>query len=307
MTHATQNAPLRLPEGLRRRLGRADQVHPMGELLRAHNLHTVCEEARCPNRAECWSHGTATFMIGGDTCTRSCRFCNVATGRPRALDPAEPEHVAHAALTLGLKHVVITSVDRDDLKDGGAAHWAATIQAVKRALPHAVVEVLTPDFKGRRELLDLVLNAQPHVFSHNTETVERLYHSLRPQSYFATTLGVLRNARGFGGRLKTGLMVGLGETDDEVRATMDTWAEVGLDIVTLGQYLRPSMEHWEVARYVDDATFESYRTYGQGRGIPVVYSGAFVRSSYHAGETFLQLARSAPVRAAAPARLNILS
>jgi lipoic acid synthetase len=289
MTISTPGATLRLPEHLRRQLGRPWQVHPMQQLLRQHGLHTVCEEARCPNRAECFSHGTATFMIGGDRCTRSCRFCSVATARPLALDPGEPEHVARAVTTLGLSHVVITSVDRDDLDDGGAAHWAAVIGAVKRAAPAATVEVLTPDFKGVRAHLDTVLAAGPHVFSHNTETVPRLFRSLRPQSRFATTLDVLRNAKGFGGKLKSGLMVGLGETDDEVLSVVDTWAEIGLDIATVGQYLRPSMEHWAVARYVEQDSFDRYRVHGESRGIGVVYSGPLVRSSYHAGETFLRL------------------
>jgi lipoic acid synthetase len=290
MTHATPNATLRLPESLRRSLGRSDQVHPLQRLLRQHDLHTVCEEARCPNRGECFSHGTATFMIGGDRCTRSCRFCNVATARPLALDPGEPEHVARAVVLLGLTHVVITSVDRDDLEDGGAAHWAAVITAVRNAAPQATVEVLTPDFKGNRAHLDLVLGAGPHVFSHNTETVPRLYRQLRPQSHLATTLEVLRNARGYGGKIKSGLMVGLGETDEEVLSVMDTWVELGLDIATVGQYLRPSLQHWEVARYVDEDSFARFKEHGEKRGIGVVYSGALVRSSYHAGETFLELA-----------------
>ena len=264
-------------------------MHPMAALMRSHNLVTVCEEARCPNRAECWSHGTATFMIGGDTCTRRCRFCNVATGRPTALNAAEPDEVAHAVGVLGLKHVVITSVDRDDLPDGGAAHWAAVIRAVKAAAPQATVEVLTPDFKGRGQDLDVVLAAQPHIFSHNTETVERLYHALRPQSRFETTVGVLRHARGFGGHIKTGLMVGLGEHDDEVCQTMDLWAALGMNIVTLGQYLRPTLEHWPVARFVEEPSWVRFREHGKQVGIPVVYAAPLVRSSYHAAETFLQL------------------
>jgi lipoic acid synthetase len=300
MTHATPNAPLRLPPELRRSLGKAQQVHPLQRLLRANNLHTVCEEARCPNRAECFSHGTATFMIGGDRCTRSCRFCSVTTARPLALDPGEPQHVAGAVVTLGLQHVVITSVDRDDLPDGGAAHWAATITAVKQAAPEATVEVLTPDFKGNRAHLDLVLAAGPHVFSHNTETVPRLYRALRPQSHFETTFNVLRNARGYGGKLKSGIMVGLGETDTEVMELMERWASLPLDIATVGQYLRPSMDHWEVARYVEPPAFEAFKARGEALGIGVVFSGAMVRSSYHAGETFLELgarpvARSNPL------------
>jgi lipoic acid synthetase len=234
-------------------------------------------------------------MIAGDTCTRRCRFCNVTTGRPLALNPHEPEELAQAATWMGLSHVVITSVDRDDLDDGGAAHWAACIHAVRRALPSATVEVLTPDFQGNLKHVDRVLTAGPHVYSHNTETVERLYHALRPQSYFHTTLSVLRHAKGFGGKLKSGLMVGLGETDNEVLQTVDLWQQVGLDIVTLGQYLRPSLKHWPVARYVPNQTFSAYREYATRIGIPVIYSAPFVRSSYHADETFLQL--QAPAQA----------
>ncbi|MEW5855099.1 MAG: lipoyl synthase [Myxococcota bacterium] len=303
MTHCTPNATLRLPEALRRRLGRSDEVHPLQRILRAHDLHTVCEEARCPNRAECFSHGTATFMICGDRCTRSCHFCNVTTARPYALDPHEPEKLARAATLMSLNHVVITSVDRDDLPDGGAAHWAACIRAVRQALPQATVEVLTPDFKGRTEHLDVVLEAGPHVFNHNIETVPRLYHSLRPQSYFDTSIRVLRHAAGFGGKRKSGLMVGLGESDDEVFATLETLAEVGLDIATVGQYLRPTLQHWEVHRYVSQESFDAFKAHGERAGIPVVFSGAFVRSSYHAGETFLELkARPTP----SPGRLTVL-
>jgi len=194
-----------------------------------------------------------------------------------------------------LRHIVVTSVDRDDLKDCGAHHWAACIRALKQGLPGATVEVLTPDFKGKPGLLDVVLDAGPHVFSHNTETVERLYHSVRPQSYFVTTVNVLRQAHGFGGKLKSGLMVGLGETDGEVLRTLDLWADIGLDIATLGQYLRPTMKHLPVDRYVPDTSFALFKEHGETRGIPVVFSGPLVRSSYHAGETFLELG-TRPVR-----------
>lgn len=277
---------LRLPAHLRRTLGPTEETQQVQRLLRSHALHTVCEEARCPNRGECFSRSTATFLICGDKCTRNCGFCNVDTARPLPLDPAEPEQLAQAAAELGLKHVVITSVDRDDLPDGGAAHWAACITAVRTALPHATVEVLTPDFKGRTKDLDLVLAAGPHVFNHNIETVERLYHSLRPQSWFHTSMGVLRHAAGFGGKRKSGLMVGLGETDAEVQQTLDTLAGLGLDMVTIGQYMRPSLKHWPVARYVEEATFQAWKDYGQAAGIPLVFSAPLVRSSYHAGETF---------------------
>jgi lipoic acid synthetase len=283
-----------MPPALRRSLGRGDDVHGVQKLLRQHGLHTVCEEARCPNRGECFGHGTATFLIGGDTCTRRCGFCNVRTGKPAPLPAAEPEQVAHAAQSLGLKHVVITSVDRDDLPDGGAGHWAACIRAVRAALPQATVEVLTPDFKGQPELVDVVLAAGPHVFNHNVETVPRLYHALRPQSRMETSLSVLRHARGYGGRLKSGLMVGLGESDDEVLETLAILADVGVDIATVGQYLRPTLQHWAVQRYVDDVTFGLFRAHGERLGIPHVFSGPLVRSSFHAAEAFRAAGGSVP-------------
>lgn len=286
---STENAPLRLPESLRKRLGSPEtnearaQVHAT---MRARGLSTVCEEARCPNIGECFAAGTATFMILGDRCTRRCHFCNVTTGRPRDVDIDEPEKLADAAVRLGLKHVVITSVDRDDLKDKGAHHWAACIRAVKeRGL---AVEVLVPDFGGSLALADVVIAAAPDVFNHNLETVARLYKDVRPQSSWRHTTALIRHASQTSQTshtvVKSGIMVGLGETDDEVSETLDLMHELGVGIATIGQYLRPSLEHWPVARYVDDDTYARWAAHGERRGIGHVYAGPFVRSSYHAAE-----------------------
>jgi lipoic acid synthetase len=281
----TTDAPLRLPESLRKNRGSALERRRVHAIMRQGGLHTVCEEARCPNIGECFQSGTATFMILGDTCTRRCHFCAVSTGRPRPVDPDEPEKLADAAASLALSHVVITSVDRDDLKDTGAAHWAACIRAVKARLPNATVEILTPDFKGKEELIDVVLDARPDVFNHNMETVERLYKGVRPQSSWSVTTGLLRYVAAAGHpAVKSGIMVGLGENDDEVRATLDTMRGLGVHIATIGQYLRPSLKHHAVERYVDDASYASFIAHGEGLGFTHVFAGAFVRSSYHAAE-----------------------
>ncbi len=291
---ATKDAPLRLPEHLRRRRS-ARQLGEMKALLRQGQLHTVCEEARCPNIGECFSSGTATFMILGDTCTRRCHFCSVSTGRPLAPDPDEPEQLAEAAARLGLRHIVITSVDRDELPDKGAAHWARCIRAVKQRLPDAEVEVLTPDFKGERALVDVVLAAEPDVFNHNIETVARLYQQVRPQSRWEATCGVLRHVAESGHpAVKSGLMVGLGEDDDEVLATLELLRGLGVHIATIGQYMRPSLKHWEVARYVDDASYQRFTEHGRALGFSHVFAGPFVRSSYHAREAAAAHKRAAP-------------
>lgn len=307
------NAPLRLPEPLRKRLGdvatREARAH-VHALMRERGLSTVCEEARCPNIGECFASGTATFMILGDRCTRRCHFCNVTTGKPRVIDVDEPAKLADAAVQLGLKHVVITSVDRDDLQDKGAHHWAACIRAVKeRGL---AVEVLVPDFGGSLALADVVLDAAPDVFNHNLETVARLYKSVRPQSSWQHTTALLshaaRSARslpsGRGIDVKSGIMVGLGERDDEVNETLDTMHALGVHIATIGQYLRPSLKHWPVARYVDDDTYARWAAYGEARGIGHVFAGPFVRSSYHAAEAHRALS-SSPSASHAP-RSNLL-
>jgi lipoic acid synthetase len=282
---STENAPLRLPPAFRAamRAREGAHTHRVKELVREQRLSTVCEEARCPNLGECFASGTATFMICGDRCTRRCHFCDVTTAKPFALDPEEPRRLQHAARSLGLAHVVVTSVDRDDLADKGAHHWAACIRALKE-LDGVVVEVLVPDFGGDRALAHVVLAAQPDVFNHNLETVARLYKAVRPQSSWAHTQQLLAHAAARGFTTKSGIMVGLGETDDEVLATLDLMRELGVSIATIGQYLRPSLDHRAVDRYVDDDAYARFRDHGEKLGLAHVFAGPFVRSSYHAAE-----------------------
>lgn len=251
-------------------------------MMRSKALHTVCEEARCPNIAECWGAGTATFMIGGDTCTRSCGFCAVKTGRPLPLDWDEPRRVAEAIRSMQLVHCVITSVNRDELPDGGARLWAETIRAVRLLNPTTTIEVLIPDFKGKLELVQIVLDAAPDIVGHNTETVPRLYRRVRPQGKYQWTLEVLRYAKEQGFRTKSGLMLGLGETKDEVLAVMKDLRGVSCDILTLGQYLQPTKNHLPVERFVHPDEFAAYRQHGLAMGFLHVESGPLVRSSYHA-------------------------
>ena len=258
-------------------------MHEMKALLNASHLHTVCEEARCPNQGECWTRGTATFMLLGDTCTRSCGFCAVATGRPAPTDPDEPRHVAETSRRLGLRFVVITSVTRDDLRDGGAAHFAATVRAVYELNPGARVEVLVPDFKADRESIRTVVESRPTVFNHNLETVERLTRQVRVQAKYERSLEVLRIAKELGQPLtKTGIMLGLGETEDEVLTLMRDAREMDCNILTIGQYLQPTKQHLPVAEFVEPRQFEAYREYGLELGFKAVFSGPLVRSSYMA-------------------------
>jgi lipoic acid synthetase len=261
-------------------------ARPLRVLLREQDLHTVCEEARCPNLGECFSRGTATFMLLGDRCTRRCGYCSVGTARPLPPDPGEPARVAEAAARLKLRYVVLTSVNRDDLPDGGAAHFAATIREVRRALPGARVEVLTPDFEGDRAAVGVVLDAAPDVFNHNIETVPRLFRRLRPQGRYPRSLDVLRAAKDLrpGQLTKSGLMVGLGESDDEVRAVLADLRGAGVDTVTIGQYLRPTRRHEPVHRYVTPLAFAGFEQEALGLGFRTVYSGVFVRSSFNAEE-----------------------
>ena len=279
-------SPAKKPEWLKKPIPEAAALHRMAELLRHRHLHTVCESALCPNLGECFGRGTATFLILGDICTRDCRFCGVTTGMPQALNPEEPSEVADAVAALGLSHVVITSVTRDDLPDGGAAHYAATIRAVRAACPGVTIEVLVPDFKGVAGHLDIVLAEVPEVFNHNIETVPRLYATVRPQAVYERSLAVLRRAVEWGGGLvKTGWMVGLGERHDEVWALLGEVASIGVDLVTIGQYLRPSKLHLAVAEYVPPEVFAEYQSYGEDLGLQV-YAAPFVRSSFRAGETY---------------------
>jgi lipoyl synthase len=251
------------------------RVHELG-------LHTVCESASCPNIGECWNRQSLTIMILGGICTRSCQFCDVPTGRPLPADPEEPQRVATILGELGLRHTVITCVDRDDLKDGGAAHWAATIRAVKARSPELVLEVLTGDFKGDTGAVDTVLSAGPDVFAHNLETVPRLSRKVRVQASYARSYAILAHAKRRGAITKTGLMLGLGEELDEVRTVLRETREIGVDILTLGQYLRPSRQHLAIERYVTPDEFAALRDEALALGFPHVEAGPMVRSSYHA-------------------------
>lgn len=276
----------RLPPWIRQPLKTDRQYGAVQQVLAQLALHTVCRSAHCPNQQECWNRGTATFMILGQTCTRACQFCNVATGRPAAPEADEPQRVAAAAQTMKLRHVVITSVTRDDLPDGGADHFATTIAAVRAALPGALVEVLTPDFGGDKAALDVVLEAKPDVFNHNLETVRRLQSEVRPQASYDRSLGVLRHAAAFPVRLavKSGLMVGLGETDAELLEAFRDLRAVGCELLTVGQYLRPCEGKRPVARFVTPEEFEQLAAAARQMGFRNVAAGPLVRSSYRAEE-----------------------
>ncbi|ARA94855.1 lipoyl synthase [Rhodothermaceae bacterium RA] len=275
------NARGKRPDWLRVKLPYGPTYKQVADLVEQHQLHTVCQSARCPNMGECWSAGTATFMILGNVCTRSCGFCAVMTGRPDAgLDWDEPRRVAEAAEKMRLKHVVITSVNRDEREDGGAPIFAETIERL-----HALgctVEVLTPDFRGNREACQMVFDARPDVFNHNVETVPRLYRRVRPQAHYQRSLDVLRWAKEAGLRTKSGIMVGLGETQDEVLALMDDFVAIGLDVMTIGQYLQPTKMHLPVEEFVHPDVFRWYKEVGEAKGLGHVESGPLVRSSYHA-------------------------
>jgi lipoic acid synthetase len=251
-------------------------------LIDSKALHTVCEEARCPNMAECWDSGTATFMILGDTCTRSCGFCAVKTGRPQHLDEHEPEHVAEAVQQMHLRHAVITSVNRDELKDGGSILFAETIRRVRDRNPSTTIEVLIPDFKGKEDCLDRILDAGPDILNHNTETVPSLYRRVRPQAKYQWTLSVLRRAKEKGFVTKTGIMLGLGEAREELHSVMSDLAGLHVDILTLGQYLQPTKDHLPVERFVHPDEFKELHDIGIELGFRIVESGPLVRSSYHA-------------------------
>ncbi len=272
----------RRPEWLKVRAPGGETYVRLKHMMRAKALHTVCEEARCPNIAECWGAGTATFMILGDTCTRSCGFCAVKTGRPLPVDPDEPRRVAEAVRQMGIRHAVVTSGNRDELPDGGASWFARTIEEIRRLCPGVTVEVLIPDFKGKKDALQLVIDARPDILGHNTETVPRLYRRVRPQGKYHWTLSVLEESKRQGMRTKTGLMLGLGETLEEVIAVMHDLRRVGVDILTLGQYLQPTPNHLPVERYVTPQEFAELRRIGLELGFEHVESGPLVRSSYHA-------------------------
>ena len=287
--------PARAPEWIREKRLRMADLHEVKRVMRAGSLHTVCEEARCPNRGECFARGTATFLLLGDVCTRACGFCDIASGRPLPVDPLEPSRVAAAARRMNLKFVVVTSVDRDDLPDGGAAHFAETIRALRKLTPVPGIEVLTPDFRGRLDSVRAVVEANPDVFNHNVETVPRLYPRARRGSKIERSLAVLAEAKRLdpGMTTKSGLMLGLGETREEVVELLTRMRASDVDIVTIGQYLRPSRENLPVEEYVHPEVFDRLRDEGEAMGFRHVFSGPFVRSSYRAEEALAQAGRKA--------------
>ena len=273
---------VRKPEWLKISIGANERYTETKRIVESHCLHTICSSGRCPNMGECWGKGTATFMIGGDICTRCCKFCNTQTGKPLPLDMEEPTHVAESIALMKLSHAVITSVDRDDLPDLGAAHWACTIREIKRLNPETTIEVLIPDFQGRKELVSHVIEAQPEIISHNMETVKRITPLVRSAARYETSLEVIRQIADSGITAKSGIMVGLGETPEEVEELMDDLRRAGCQILTIGQYLQPSHKHYPVAEYVTPAQFASYKETGLAKGFDQVESAPLVRSSYHA-------------------------
>ena len=273
---------VRLPPWFKVRLESGPRYLAMKGLVKGLRLHTVCEEARCPNLWECWNGGTATFMILGEICTRSCGFCAVTTGKPSGLDLDEPRRVGEAVKILKLSHAVITSVNRDELEDGGASVFAETVREIRRQVPECAVEVLIPDFQGSPEALSLVINAKPDVLNHNLETVPRLYSRVRPQAKYQRSIELLRTSRIAGLATKTGIMVGLGETAEEINKVLQDLASIRCDIVTIGQYLRPTRDHLPVERYYSPEEFGRLKDLGERIGIPRVESAPLVRSSYHA-------------------------
>ena len=273
---------IRKPEWLKISIGANERYTETKRIVESHCLHTICSSGRCPNMGECWGKGTATFMIGGDICTRCCKFCNTQTGKPLPLDMEEPTHVAESIALMKLSHAVITSVDRDDLPDLGAAHWACTIREIKRLNPETTIEVLIPDFQGRKELVSQVIGAQPEIISHNMETVKRITPLVRSAARYETSLEVIRQIADSGITAKSGIMVGLSETPEEVEELMDDLHRAGCQILTIGQYLQPSHKHYPVAEYVTPAQFASYKETGLAKGFDQVESAPLVRSSYHA-------------------------
>jgi lipoic acid synthetase len=272
----------RKPSWLKMKMPSGDGYFRLRELVKEKNLHTVCQEAKCPNMGECWHHGTATLMILGDVCTRSCGFCHIKTGRPTWLDEDEPRRVGEAVGIMQLNHCVITSVNRDELPDGGAAIWAETIRQIRLQSPKTSVEVLIPDFCGDWDALQKVLDARPDILNHNIESVPRLYRTVRPQAKYRRSLELLQIAKQQGFTTKTGVMLGLGEEADEIDAVMDDLVSIGCDILTLGQYLQPTPQHLKVERWVTPQEFADWKARGEAKGLRHVESGPLVRSSYHA-------------------------
>jgi len=279
------------PAWLRVKAPTSAEYNNTRKLMRDLNLHTVCEEAACPNIGECWTHKHATMMILGDICTRACSFCNVKTGKPNAIDVEEPEHVAEAVKSLNLRHVVLTSVDRDDLDDGGANHWVAVIKAVRAANPNTTIEVLTPDFRKKLGMIDLVAAAKPDVYNHNLETVPRLYRKVRASARYYTSLRLLERVKEIDPMMftKSGIMVGLGEMKEEVLQVMDDMRAANVDFLTIGQYLQPTPRHAAVERFVEPSEFAEYERIARAKGFLMVSASPLTRSSYHADSDFAQL------------------
>ncbi|MBL7765894.1 MAG: lipoyl synthase [Chitinophagaceae bacterium] len=278
---STEQVRLKKPNWLRVKLPIGESYRNVRQLVDTHKLHTICESGNCPNMGECWGAGTATFMILGNTCTRSCGFCAVATGRPDPLDWDEPQRVAEAIYLMKVKHAVITSVDRDEIKDGGSIIWANTIQAVRALNPETTLETLIPDFKGEKENIQRIIDAAPEVVSHNIETVERLTRKVRIQAKYHRSMEVIRTLKQGGMRTKSGIMLGLGETREEVIQTMQDLYDNGCDVITIGQYLQPTAKHLPVERFVHPDEFQEYQEIGYRIGLDHVESGPLVRSSYH--------------------------
>jgi lipoyl synthase len=274
--------PIRKPNWLRVKLPTGEEYAKVRRLVDEHKLHTICQSGNCPNMGECWGAGTATFMILGNICTRSCRFCAVATGRPKAVDLDEPERVAESVKLMKIKHCVITSVDRDDLKDGGSGIWVETINAIRRESPGTTIESLIPDFQGKWENLEKIIEVAPEIVSHNIETVRRLTKQVRVQAKYDRSLEVLKRLKDGGMRTKSGIMTGLGETEQEVLESMDDLLNAGVDILTIGQYLQPTPNHIPVAEFITPEQFAAYKEIGIKKGFRYVESGPLVRSSYHA-------------------------
>lgn len=272
----------RKPEWLKIRIPKGQTTFQVRSIIHNNHLNTICTSGRCPNQAECWECGTATFMIGGNICTRSCKFCNVTTGKPLPLDPDEPNHVAESIRHLQLKHAVITSVDRDDLSDYGADHWANVIYAIKEKCPDTTMEVLIPDFQGNLSLVDKIIEAKPDVISHNLETVRRLSDKVRCKATYDTSLSVIKRIADAGIVSKSGIMLGLGETQEEIIQTMEDLREAGCEVMTIGQYLQPSERNIEVKEYIHPDQFAAYATIGREKGFTHIESAPLVRSSYHA-------------------------
>lgn len=282
---------LEKPDWIRAKAPVSREYNATRDLIRTHKLNTVCEEAACPNIGECWAKKHATVMILGSVCTRACRFCNIATGRPDLLDPHEPERVAEALAALNLAHVVVTSVDRDDLDDGGAAHFAQTIRAIRASCPTTTIEVLTPDFLRKKGAMEQVVEAKPDVYNHNVETVPRLYRQVRPAASYFNSVHLLKRVKELDPQIftKSGLMVGLGEGKEELYQVLEDLRAADVDFVTIGQYLQPTPKHHDVMRYVPPEEFQDYERMARGKGFLMVSASPMTRSSYHAGDDFLKM------------------